>query len=402
MHRTGYGAPVLTLVCCGVAAIGLLAITSITHWLVALIGYTIICLIMIFELSGMPSSRNSLHVMVALNAIPEVRAYLIKTANGTVHHKRLTTDLVNGDAPLHLCRSATMARILVIHGADVHQRNKEDCTPLHCACTTCNTKLAMELIQLNSDIDAISSTYGTALHIAVGNRNFELVHGLLKSGASVDVPSPVRGSYGTTPLHLAVSSDQVEVAELLLQFGADPRWELSLDEQKQAGSRSGCPPALHQAESAAMVQLLLRYGASVDQPSHNVLGMTPLHFACSFERSEVVRALLQQGATVPRVADNGYTCLHFASSGEIVSLLLEAGAPLEQRCVQGMTPLYCAATERRLDVFRTLLRAGAMIEGVRSFDVGMTSLQEVIAQNDDLRIIVEQERQHLSRNAHCR
>ena len=54
-----------------------------------------------------------------------------------------------------------------------------------------------------------------------------------------------------------------------------------------------------------MVQLLLRYGASVDQPSHNVLGMTPLHFACSFERSEVVRALLQQGATVPRVADNG-------------------------------------------------------------------------------------------------
>ena len=60
--------------------------------------------------------------------------------------------------------------------------------------------------------------------------------------------------------------------------------------------------------------------------------------------------------------------MHFASSGEIVSLLLEAGAPLEQRCVQGMTPLYCAATERRLDVFRTLLRAGAMIEGVRSFD----------------------------------
>lgn len=57
----------------------------------------------------------------------------------------------------------------------------------------------------------------TALYYAVLNRNYDLVAWLLARGANPNIPT----SNGYTPLHLAIYSDYMQIALLLLHNGAD-------------------------------------------------------------------------------------------------------------------------------------------------------------------------------------
>jgi hypothetical protein len=57
-----------------------------------------------------------------------------------------------------------------------------------------------------------------SVHAAVAYRDIEGVRALLASGARPDE----RDETGQTPLIYAASSDQFRIAELLLQYGADP------------------------------------------------------------------------------------------------------------------------------------------------------------------------------------
>lgn len=93
-------------------------------------------------------------------------------------------------------------------------------------------------------------------------------------------------------------------------------------------------------------------------------GWTPLHLAAHFGRTDVVRALLAEGASHRAVSENSTKNqpLQAAAAGgqpEAVEVLLEAGADADARSHEGVTALHVAAANGRSEVVRLLLDAGA-------------------------------------------
>ena len=62
--------------------------------------------------------------------------------------------------------------------------------------------------------------------------------------------------------------------------------------------------------------------------------------------------------------EDGQTALHFAASLYIAEILLNAGANVDARALEEVTPLRIAAQEGKDDVVAVLLAAGADIDSV--------------------------------------
>ena len=95
---------------------------------------------------------------------------------------------------------------------------------------------------------------------------------------------------GRTPLHIAVSMDNIVIARLLLQNGA------KIDEVSDDNLT-----ALHIAvanQSIRMVELLLKYGAMVKPVVVKFMRKTPLFMAVEYGNLEIARMLLDKGASV--------------------------------------------------------------------------------------------------------
>jgi ankyrin repeat protein len=94
-------------------------------------------------------------------------------------------------------------------------------------------------------------------------------------------------------------------------------------------------------------------------------GFTPLHVAAFFARTETLRLLLARGASVTARSANGLANLplHAALAGRMpvegLRLLLDAGAPVDDRQHGGYTALHAAAMHGQDDVVDLLLARGA-------------------------------------------
>ena len=126
---------------------------------------------------------------------------------------------------------------------------------------------------------------------------------------------------GMTGLHWAAQRDFVEIAELLIDAGANT----------DAVTRIGHHTPLHVASTnghAEMVRVLLEAGC--DATSRTFNGTTPLHLAARAGNAQAVAMLLDHGADVnARESGWGQTPLMFAAASNragAVTVLLERGA----------------------------------------------------------------------------
>lgn len=109
----------------------------------------------------------------------------------------------------------------------------------------------------------------------------------------------------------------------------------------------------------------------VDEPDMDYKA-TPLYWACLNNQAVIVEMLIDKGAKVNAMADDGNTPLHYASTMEIAELLIESGADVNARVnktphrlkppyiVLGVdwTPLQRASYEGRRDVVAILIEKG--------------------------------------------
>jgi ankyrin repeat protein len=140
------------------------------------------------------------------------------------------------------------------------------------------------LIAARADVDAAQGDGMTALHWAADRGDAALAKILLRARANTAVRTRV-GEY--TPLHIASRKGHVEVVTALLAAAAP------VDAPTSSGAT-----ALHLASAAGSVPIvsaLLDHQANIEARERE-WGQTPLMFAASADRADVVNVLLARGA----------------------------------------------------------------------------------------------------------
>jgi len=212
------------------------------------------------------------------------------------------------------------------------------------------------------------------LFTAILAQHWDVANLLLEKGANPNLASPE----GTTPLSISCNIAPDTLVEKLLKKGAKNK-DLMLFQ------------AIMNKKSS-VVTLLLENEA--DPNTVSARGMTPLFLAAHLGNDDIVSILLQKGADPNKLSSdftpflialqqghvaclktliinkanltsvdvNGYTYLHHAVGFErpdIVSLLLKNGADTNKTDVLGNTPLYYAINKGRDDIVNLLLKKEA-------------------------------------------
>ncbi|XP_046737665.1 receptor-interacting serine/threonine-protein kinase 4-like [Diprion similis] len=115
--------------------------------------------------------------------------------------------------------------------------------------------------------------------------------------------------------------------------------------------RTPLTAAIHRGTPTILKSLLDRFSVSLDSTTTQPLGKTALMHASYVSRNpEVIRVLMARGANVQKIDNVGWNPLYYAIVGERtrnVECLIESGAKLESRDLQGRTPLMIAAKVRQ-------------------------------------------------------
>ena len=321
-----------------------------------------------------------------------VKALLAHDARPDARERRGQTALMWAAAEGH----AAVVQTLIDAGADVFAALESGFTPFFFAVREGHIDVVRALVDAGVDVNAtlqrpetgrrIKYTYKPAardtspLLLAVQNGHFELAIALVDLGAD---PNDRRS--GFTPLHTLTwvrkpdSSDGSEPAPIgsgrltslefvreIVKRGADVNLRLPKGTPKVPNTSSrldaeGATPFLFAADRSdvALMQLLVELGADPLLP--NFTGSTPLMAAAGLgttepleeageeiEALEAVNMLLDLGADIDAVDDNGDTAMHGAAYNSyplVVQLLADRGADPQvwkERNRFGRTPLFIA------------------------------------------------------------
>ncbi|KAL1122657.1 hypothetical protein AAG570_002984 [Ranatra chinensis] len=267
--------------------------------------------------------------------------------------------------PLHFAAGynrVAVVEYLLSHGADVHSKDKGGLVPLHNACSYGHYEVTEMLVKHGANVNVADLWKFTPLHEAAAKGKYDIVRLLLQHGADAtkknrdgamavelvkegdqEVADLLRGNAAlldaakrgnlarvqrlvtpenincrdtqgrnSTPLHLAAGYNNVEVAEYLLENGADVN----------AQDKGGLIP-LHNASSYGhldIAALLIKYNTVVN--ATDKWGFTPLHEAAQKGRTQLSALLLAHGAD-PMIKNQEGQCPLEVATGEDVRCLLE-------------------------------------------------------------------------------
>ncbi len=189
----------------------------------------------------------------------------------------------------------------------------------------------------------------------------------------------ITGAGGATPLIGAAANGHTEVAELLLQQGANVN----------ARDNNGRSPLINAAAfgHTEVAELLLQSGANVNISDNQ--GFSPLIRAVFYGYTDIVRLLLGNGAGADTLNKNGLSLIIEAATfgkTEIAELLLRSGADVDAADNHGHTPLTTAAANGHSKIVELLLDYGADPNQSENTKSPLTcTIRELIKSNEDNR-----------------
>jgi ankyrin repeat protein len=234
----------------------------------------------------------------------------------------------SGSTPLHLAaqlgKTATV-NSLIERGAKIEAKNNDGYTPLHLAAVQGHSETVIALIERHANIEAKDSNDSTPLHLAAQDGQTATALALIDAGANKEA----KGNNGWTPLHWAALQGHSETVLALITAGADI----------EAKDNSGHTP-LHAATAKGhteAVNTLIELGADINAKDED--GMTPMHWAAKKEFAEVNKVV------------------------EVINALIAAKADINAKSYFGFTPLHLAIINGKTEIVQALIDQGASVKG---------------------------------------
>lgn len=282
-------------------------------------------------------------------------------------------------------------QLLAQKGQSLKSTDDLDNTLLAIASKTGNLDTMQFLIENGANLNAQNGDYYSPLRLAVADDQYEAAKLLLSKGAKMQAESLLDNSPDV--LWNAAWNGNVNMIKLLFQYGY-PKTDAAISLAMQSAAENNQTGPLKYLISLGynadleyfdqtplaqackygnvdIIQFLIDHGA--DPNGRNLKGTpeTPLSIACSFGQTDAARYLIEKGADVNFIpqyskSDFGSTALTGAiSSGslEIVKLLIQHGANINENDPNEGYPLTVAAFFRSKVILEVLLKNGAEVNG---------------------------------------
>jgi ankyrin repeat protein len=241
-----------------------------------------------------PDNRGwtSLHEAATKESLNKTLKALLE-AGAYVDHRN-----VEGETPLYLaCSNGAKKNVslLIKNKADVNKGDMKHMTPLHVSSTNGDVESMKALLRAGAQIDAKDWEERTPLFYAVEKSKLEAVKLLLEKGASVNFID----HYKRTPLQVSCSVGNVEVFEALLEKCG------GLKEDK---SGEGFTPLMEavQWKHLDLAERLLQLGADANIADER--GLLALHLASHSGSSPLFHLLFSHTSREAIVEYCGYDC----------------------------------------------------------------------------------------------
>ncbi|XP_026785883.3 transient receptor potential cation channel, subfamily N, member 1 [Pangasianodon hypophthalmus] len=257
-----------------------------------------------------------------------------------------------GKSALHLAAEQgreDIADILLSYKAFVNAKTKLGLTPLHLSAQTGSSHLVQLLIKTHQACtDALSLSRQTPLHLAAISGQLDVCNNLLNLGADITATD----IHGQTPVHLAAENDHSDIVKFFLKHRAELATLANIE-------GATCINIAAAKGSVAVIRELLKFSRGGLTILHNKAnGSCPLHLAAAGGHTEVVKVLLDAGASAIEEDLEGMTAVHLAARNGHIHILevLNASVSLEIRSSKtGLTALHVAACFGQVEVVREIL-----------------------------------------------
>jgi ankyrin repeat protein len=353
---------------------------------------------------GDNAGATPVHICCAIGANACLEALLTRGASATRQRP-------GGSTPLHTAAiggDRVTVELLCKAGASVAVLNDEKRTPLHNCGITGNAKVAAALMQQGAAVDGADNEGCTPLMRAVMKNHAEVARVVLDHGANPDVVVQT-GDTPLYPLFIAAMDGYDDVVRVLLDKGVDvmakvPGCASPVDAAKHNGHEAAAKmiaaaikkkkAAEKDASTAAKETegLWQRVVQAIAQKDHDGLrGLVKgkafaslsvdarLLTACALGDPLLAREMLQGGADPNKACKEGFDgvtplvmTVGISRSVEVASLLIDAGADVNDEWSEGTTPIFETTADEFYDLAKLLITRGANVN-VRMGD-GLTPL----------------------------
>lgn len=316
------------------------------------------------------------------------------------HRASATKQLSSGATPLHTAAIGGDQRtieLLCKAGGSVTALNEDKRTPLHNCGITGNAKVAAALIQQGAPVDGPDAEGCTPLMRAVMKNHAEVAKVLLDHGANPDVIVRT-DSTPLYPLFVAAMNGYDDVVRVLLDKGANVTAKVegvpspadaakhnghetvaklisAAIKKKKAAEKETSTAA---KESEGLWQRVVQAVAQKEQDGLRTLingrafASLPvdsrLLAACALGDAKIARDMLQAGADPNKPCKEGFDgvtplvmTVGVSRSVEVASLLIDAGANVDDEWSEDTTPIFETTADQFYDLAKLLIDRGAKV-----------------------------------------
>ncbi|GFX74022.1 ankyrin-1 [Trichonephila clavipes] len=271
-----------------------------------------------------------------------------------------------------------VVKILIRNGAVINIWNNMHVSPLFLTIENGNFEIIEFLIAEGADINLTNYLGHKALHFSILYRKKEVLEYLIQKGENVNDPCD-----GLTPLQFAVQNNDFEMAQVLINNGAE------IDADSDSGLTPLCLAVRN--NNKEIVKILLKYGADI-----NAKKSLPLSSAILFGLNNIAAILLENEETdIHYRGIDGNSLLHIASKQGncfIVETLLARGADANAITLQnGISPLHCAADAGYVEIVKILLKSKAKINAVSNDGLTPLHLAALKGHTSVVKLLLENE-----------